>query len=167
DLAAPTIGSYSLSATSNTGLPDWQGWAIELLSSNSTTSSPILKLSGTYWNGAASAVDAWTVQDVISNTLNGTSTLTFTHTGSTGSAAVRVPLLDIDGTDAGISRLGAASLAVGNGTANNTSGKLTLAHMNLTSLAVYLSNALAITGGLGAGDLYRTGSDPDVVCIVH
>ena len=167
DLAAPTIGSYSLSATSNTGLPDWQGWAIELLSSNSTTSSPILKLSGTYWNGAASAVDAWTVQDVISNTLNGTSTLTFTHTGSTGSAAVRVPLLDIDGTDAGISRLGAASLAVGNGTANNTSGKLTLAHMNLTSLDVYLSNALAITGGLAAGDLYRTGSDPDVVCIVH
>ncbi len=35
------------------------------------------------------------------------------------------------------------------------------------SLAVYANNAAAITGGLAAGNLYRTGADPDVVCVVH
>lgn len=31
----------------------------------------------------------------------------------------------------------------------------------------YANNAAAIAGGLIAGDLYRTGGDPDSVCIVH
>ncbi len=35
------------------------------------------------------------------------------------------------------------------------------------SLSVYANNAAAITGGLVAGNLYRTGADPDTVCIVH
>lgn len=35
------------------------------------------------------------------------------------------------------------------------------------SLSIYANNAAAITGGLAAGDLYRTGADPDPVCIVH
>lgn len=34
-------------------------------------------------------------------------------------------------------------------------------------LPVYANNASAIAGGLVAGDFYRTGADPDVVCIVH
>jgi len=34
-------------------------------------------------------------------------------------------------------------------------------------LTVYFSNAAAIAGGLTAGQLYRSGSDPDVVCVVH
>jgi hypothetical protein len=38
---------------------------------------------------------------------------------------------------------------------------------NIANLSVYADNAAAITGGLVAGDLYRTGSDPDPVCIVH
>jgi hypothetical protein len=36
-----------------------------------------------------------------------------------------------------------------------------------SGLTVYASNALAIAGGLTAGDFYRTGADPDVVCVVH
>jgi hypothetical protein len=35
------------------------------------------------------------------------------------------------------------------------------------SLAAYANNAAALAGGLVAGDLYRTGGDPDTVCIVH
>ncbi len=35
------------------------------------------------------------------------------------------------------------------------------------SLPVYANNAAAITGGLIAGNLYRTGGNPDPVCIVH
>jgi len=34
-------------------------------------------------------------------------------------------------------------------------------------LPVYADNASAITGGLAAGDFYRTGADPDLVCVVH
>lgn len=40
-------------------------------------------------------------------------------------------------------------------------------NFNLAGVAVFANNAAAITGGLLAGDLYRTGANPDVVCIVH
>lgn len=35
------------------------------------------------------------------------------------------------------------------------------------NLPVYANNAAAIAGGLVAGDFYRTGANPDPVCIVH
>ena len=34
-------------------------------------------------------------------------------------------------------------------------------------LPIYANNAAAAAGGLVEGDFYRTGADPDVVCIVH
>lgn len=37
----------------------------------------------------------------------------------------------------------------------------------ISTLPQYANNAAAITGGLAAGDLYRTGGDPDAVCVVH
>ena len=37
----------------------------------------------------------------------------------------------------------------------------------LTDLHVYANNAAAISGGLTIGNGYRSGSDPDVVCVVH
>jgi hypothetical protein len=37
----------------------------------------------------------------------------------------------------------------------------------LGALAVYANNAAAKVGGLTTGDHYRTGADPDVVCVVH
>lgn len=36
-----------------------------------------------------------------------------------------------------------------------------------TDIPVYANNAAAIAGGLAVGDYYRTGADPDPVCIVH
>ena len=81
-------------------------------------------------------VDLWTIGTAaIAAGLNGISNLTFTHTGSTGQAAVQVPLLDIGGTDAGISRLNAASLAIGNGTAGDFTGSLTLKSILITDTA--------------------------------
>jgi hypothetical protein len=46
---------------------------------------------------------------------------------------------------------------------------ITLANgnFNFATLQVFANNAAAIGGGLIAGDLYRTGADPDVVCVVH
>lgn len=35
------------------------------------------------------------------------------------------------------------------------------------TLQVFANNAAAITGGLVAGQFYRTGGDPDTVCVVH
>ena len=37
----------------------------------------------------------------------------------------------------------------------------------IVSLPTFANNAAAVTGGLSAGMLYRTGGDPDPVCIVH
>jgi hypothetical protein len=41
------------------------------------------------------------------------------------------------------------------------------APLHVVGLVVYANNAAAITGGLTAGAFYRTGADPDVVCVVH
>jgi hypothetical protein len=35
------------------------------------------------------------------------------------------------------------------------------------ALPIYANNAAAVAGGLTAGKKYRTGGDPDTVCIVH
>lgn len=37
----------------------------------------------------------------------------------------------------------------------------------LSDLPIFANNAAAIAGGLIAGQFYRTGADPDVVCVVH
>ncbi len=37
----------------------------------------------------------------------------------------------------------------------------------VSGLPIYANNAAAIAGGLAAGDFYRTGADPDPVCVVH
>lgn len=39
--------------------------------------------------------------------------------------------------------------------------------LHVVGIPIYANNAAAITGGLTAGALYRTGSDPDQLCIVH
>jgi len=36
-----------------------------------------------------------------------------------------------------------------------------------TNMPVYANNAAAITGGLTVGSFYRTGGNPDPVCVVH
>jgi len=39
--------------------------------------------------------------------------------------------------------------------------------VHISGLPAYANNAAAVAGGLLAGDLYRTGDDPDIVCVVH
>lgn len=39
--------------------------------------------------------------------------------------------------------------------------------LHVTGLPVYANNAAAVAGGLTAGAFYRTGADPDPVCVVH
>jgi len=50
---------------------------------------------------------------------------------------------------------------VGIGTTSPTS------KLQVVGLPVYANNAAAVAGGLTAGAFYRTGADPDPVCVVH
>jgi hypothetical protein len=163
DRLGSAVGSLTLanagyaSTFNQTSAVAWL-WANTTVATVSTTNaSPLLELAANYWaTGGVTGVDLWTVGiAALTAGLNSPSTLTFTHTGSTGSAAVRVPLLDIGGTDAGISRIGAASLAIGNGTAGDISGSLTSAQFLIapptTVFAVAPTNGSRndYTGALG------------------
>ena len=58
-----------------------------------TNASPLLELAANYYTGSASAADTWTIGSSLAAGTNGASTLTLTHSGSTGNAAVNVPQL--------------------------------------------------------------------------
>lgn len=49
----------------------------------------------------------------------------------------------------------------------NAAGAVTIQRGVSATLPVYVNNAAAIAGGLAAGRFYRTGGDPDAVCVVH
>jgi len=66
--------------------------------------------------------------------------------------------------DSGVYCTGLSVLANGNvgiGTTSPTSA------LQVVGLPVYANNAAAVAGGLTAGAFYRTGADPDPVCVVH
>jgi hypothetical protein len=77
---ALTLANAGKATTFNqTSAVNWT-WANTTASTSSTSqSSPIFNINGTYWTGAASATDSWTMQDVVSNGINVSSLLTFTH----------------------------------------------------------------------------------------
>lgn len=52
---------------------------------------------------------------------------------------------------------------VGIGTGDNSVTSI----LQVVGLPVYANNAAAVAGGLTAGAFYRTGADPDPVCVVH
>jgi hypothetical protein len=144
---------------------NWQEWSIELkatiVGGTTNQSSPILSLVGQVWSsvGPSSIVDTWHIQDVITNVTDGASTLTLSHTGSTGLAAVSVPMLQLGqgSSDVGISRLGAASLAVGNGTAGGITGQLTLGSAVMTAAAPTVAASQVGFGGTVAATANTTG----------
>lgn len=86
-----------------------------------------------------------------------------------GSHETNSDTLYIDNQDRG-NYTAAISGAIVYGTFNATPSLQHL-HINgslsITSMIIASNNANAKASGLVAGDLYRTGADPDVVCIVH
>lgn len=62
--------------------------------SGSNNSSYTLSISGTYFAGI-SVTDSWTIQNVVGSGTNPTSTLTLSHTGSSGASSVSVPNLQL------------------------------------------------------------------------
>lgn len=91
---ALTLANAGNATTFNqTSAVTWTWANTTAATSGTSQSSPILSVTGTYWTGAASATDKWTIQDVVANGTNGTSELKILHTGSTGSAIVDVALV--------------------------------------------------------------------------
>jgi hypothetical protein len=172
-LTAPT-GNLTLSMGSDTTEFDQTSnvawlWKNTTVATNVTTNaSPLLELAANYNSGTAgspvSSQDLWTLGSSLAAGPNGASTLSFTHSGSTGTAIFSIPgqitgsagfiSIQQSGTilwefvsptlrggsgqvlswssttsaggtsDTGISRIAAASLAVGNGTAADASGSI-------------------------------------------
>jgi hypothetical protein len=109
--ANATFNNAGFTATFNqTSAVNWTWANTTAASSGTSQSSPIFNISGTYWTGSASATDSWTVQDVIANGTNGTSALTFAHSGSTGTAGVLVPFLAINNINCGWQRIASTSV---------------------------------------------------------
>ena len=94
-------GSLTLSNGTNTTEFDqtsnttWKWYNTTSGTNVSTNASPVLDLSANYWTGAASAEDKWTLGSSLAAGTNGASTLTFAHSGSTGTAVVVIPRLNI------------------------------------------------------------------------
>lgn len=90
----------------------------------------------------------------------GAKTTRITLDGLGGTVAI------VDGVNSNITFDGAGNIAI-----TSVGGVITLnGGTPLTTpltLLIFANNAAAITGGLAVGDLYRTGADPDVVCVVH
>jgi hypothetical protein len=88
-----TLANAGFNTTFNqTSAVNWKWANTTAATSGVSQSSPILNINGKYWDGAASQTDSWTLQDVIANGTNGTSTLTFTHSGTTGISLLSAPL---------------------------------------------------------------------------
>jgi hypothetical protein len=124
------INNYTFAVTfGNLGSPSTQTSALTLLGGSATSGLCIDGGSGYYFT-------------IARNSSTGYLTFTGTQSGYDGylfanaESATLFKILtgggiNIGGTDVGISRLGAASLAIGNGTAGNTSGNLSYNRVNL------------------------------------
>jgi hypothetical protein len=77
--------TFSQSTTGGTDTWTWQNTTAALVGTCQPT--PTMVLAGTYWNGAASAADSWTLQGQCTSGSNGNETLNFAHAGSTGHLA--------------------------------------------------------------------------------
>jgi hypothetical protein len=91
DMKTISAPGHNFSITSG-----YSGFDFILQSSNPATSSTNqngmnLELTSNYWMGSASALDDWTISDILGSGSNPTSTLIFGHGGSSGTASVSIP----------------------------------------------------------------------------
>ena len=86
------------------------------------------------------------------------------QTDGSGNMSVSIPSPTLDSTNTSIISLVPGDVLVWNGSQWVNAGLPSIIGLNLP---VYANNAAAISGGLVAGNLYRTGANPDPVCVVH
>ena len=131
--------------TTNTGTP--------VMISSAVSSSPVLQIAGTVNTGTAgtlnSAADVWSIQNVIGSVApNSTSTLTFTHSGSSGAATVNVPFLVV-GAGTSPCSISSASAGIGYGIDLSASGPIYIIQIG-AAVTEFNSGTTAIAVGAGA-----------------
>jgi len=114
---------------------------------------------GSYYNGSAGANDVWTIKNVLSTGTNPTSTLTFSHSGSSGTSTVSLPGLTIAGgaqiitgsTATDSASLGAELTTSGGTTSTGWTGTFP----TFTNGASNTSPLTYTISGIGSGQLYQ------------
>jgi hypothetical protein len=86
------------------------------------------------------------------------------QTDGSGNDSAYVPTSIFTPADVSIVSLIPGDVLVWNGSIWVNAGLPSIIALNLP---IFANNAAAITGGLVAGNLYRTGGDPDIVAVVH
>jgi len=154
-LAGGTLtGSTAMTGVSNTftlGLASYTA---------GISNSPDLIIAGSYESsstGPTYAEDSWTAQDVIGTGVNGTSTLTLTHAGTTGASTISTNATGITLTSSSTATISApgASLIV----SSQTTGNLDLLGQNVV-LQTALTGALVKSNSLsiGSGGVFAVSS---------
>jgi hypothetical protein len=69
---------------------------------SSQNQSCALSLGSKYWTGSASASDVWTIESLLGSGSNPTSTLSLTHTGTSGNISIQLPVNGTVPTSAGM-----------------------------------------------------------------
>jgi hypothetical protein len=130
-----------------------------LATSSVNYNGPALEWVSPYWNGTASANDTWFLTPTQGVGANAYSILSFTHSGTSGSAEVQVPLLKILGLSTGCMYLNGSNqvtstgLTCGSTSSTNTgytigSGRaLGSVYQNTGTTARYVSVTLTGTSG--------------------
>ena len=70
----------------------------EPATSSTNYNSPLLTIQGQYYTSSVSSADSWNIQDIVGTGSSPSSTLKFTHSGSSGTATMSVPTLSVTGT---------------------------------------------------------------------
>jgi hypothetical protein len=116
--------------------------------STQAQASPLLVFQGQYWNGTASATDFWEVFSNIGSGTNGPSVLTFTHTGTSGTAIVSMPAI-LSGSPSpagsGFERLASGDTISWRNNANTADIALA---KNTSDALTYNGNVIATTSGV-------------------
>lgn len=86
------------------------------------------------------------------------------QTDGSGNDSVYVPTPFLTVSNVSIVSLIPGDVIVWNGSLWVNAGLPSIIGLNLQ---VFANNAAAISGGLTAGNLYRTGGNPDLVAVVH
>jgi hypothetical protein len=116
--------------------------------------------------GNANSVEAGAIAKVVPGTgieIESPAGLVTYITGNGASGTVMV------GVGGGVEITGVTSITI---TSNTGAIVLTSAAApnplySIANLPIFADNAAALAGGLVAGNLYRTGADPDTICVVH
>jgi hypothetical protein len=148
-----------------------------IISSGILTAVTVSEVNGAAVPASAAVLGSNSSSQLIAASTTGSGTTAVLGTSPTFTTSITSPVvyggsaagstLTLDGTSNGSPSN--AYVLINPGGQGNVGIGTTSPHSKLAvvGLPVYASNAAAITGGLAAGDFYRTGADPDPVCVVH